>query len=222
MKRLAVLLVLLCAGAPAQMRHDPLTSLEVDQMRDSAQEPRRRIDLLLGFARARLLAVERLHGAANPAPHDAAKAEELLGDFALVIDEMDDNLAMYSKHGEDLRHHLRRVLDAEVGFRQRLSALAERVALSQARRADPHSNDKQSRDVELHSMATAALEEAADSLQSSSESANAMLAAEVRKRGELRSEKQPGRPKSQSQSSQPQSSQSPNSEAGQPESERPQ
>ena len=221
MKRLAVLLVLLCVGAPAQMRHDPLTSLEVDQMRDSAQDPRRRIDLLLGFARARLLAVERLHGAASPAPHDAAKAEELLGDFALVIDELDDNLAMYSKYGEDLRHHLRRVLDAEVGFRQRLSTLAERVALSQARRVDPHSNethgnDKESRDVELHSMATA-LEEAADSLQSSSESANAMLAAEVRKRGELRSEKKPGR-----RNSQPQSSQSPDSRAGQPESERPQ
>ena len=226
MKRLAVLLVLLCVGAPAQMRHDPLTSLEVDQMRDSAQDPRRRIDLLLGFARARLLAVERLHGAASPAPHDAAKAEELLGDFALVIDELDDNLAMYSKHGGDLRHHLRRVLDAEVGFRQRLSALAERVALSQARRVETHSNethgnDKESRDVELHSMATA-LEEAADSLQSSSESANAMLAAEVRKRGELRSEKKPGHLNSQSQSSQPQSSQSPDSRAGQPGSERPQ
>jgi hypothetical protein len=206
MKRLAaVLLLLLCAGTPAQTRHDPLTSLEVDQMRDSAQDPKRRIDLLLGFARARLLAVERLHRAANPDPRDVARAEELLGDFALLIDELDDNLAMYSKHGEDLRHHLRRVLDAEAGFQQRLEALAEHAALLQ------------SRGVETHSGMATALEEASDSLQSSSESANAMLAAEIRKRGELRNGKKPGRG-----SSQPQSSQPPNSESGPPEVARPQ
>ena len=186
MKGLVLLLALLCmlyGGALAQTRRDPLTSLEVDQMRDSAPDSKRRIGLLLGFAGARLLAVERLLGAVHPDPRDVAKAEELLGDFALLIDELDDNLAMYSKHGEDLRPQLRRVLDAEAGFQPRLKAIADHAAEPQTTGVETHSTDP-------HGMA-AALEEASDSLQSSSESANAMLAAENLKRGGLRGEKKP-------------------------------
>ena len=194
----AFLLFVLCAGAPAQTRHDPLTSIEVDRMRDSAPDPKRRIDLLLGFARERLLAVERLRGAANPGPNrvhgDDAKAEELLGDFALLIDELDDNLAMYSKRGEDLRLSLRHVLDAEAGFQQTLKGFAEQAALPGSRGVETHG--RETNGGETRGMA-AALEDASDSLQSSSESANAMLAAAIRKRGEVQDEKKRGRLNSQ-------------------------
>ena len=176
---LAGVVLLLCIGAFAQLRHDPLTSIEVDQMRDSAPDPGRRIDLLLGFARARLLGAEKLRVNANSGQHDIAKAEELLGDFALLIDELDDNLEMYSKRGEDLRTPLRHVLDAEAGFQTELKDLANQVVPAQTR--GPAA-------VGL----TAALEDAKDSLQSSSESAGAMLAAEERKRGEVRGGKKSG------------------------------
>ena len=178
MKTLAVLLLfVLCAGASAQLHHDPLSSLEVDQMRDTAQEPERRIDLLLGFAHARLLGVERLHVQGKSAGADLAKAEELLGDFALLIDELDDNLDAYDRHGEDLRKPLRHVLDTEAGLQQELKGLADKIAQLQA----------QGPTVGL----TAAMADATDSLQSSSESAGAMLAAEERKRGQAQSEKKP-------------------------------
>ena len=170
MKTLAGLfLLLLCAGAAAQPRHDPLSSIEVDQMRDTAQDPRKRIDLLLGFARVRLLGVEKLRVDAKSGRNEIAKAAELLGDFALLIDELDDNLDMYNKRGEDLLTALRHVLDAEAGFQGELKALTERIA--QAQTQGPAT-------VGL----AAALDDAAESLQTSSESAGAMLAAEEQKR----------------------------------------
>ena len=163
-----IFLLLLCAGASAQLKHDPLSSIEVDRMRDSAQDPGKRIELLLGFARVRLLGVEKLRVNANSGRHDIAKAEELLGDFALLLDELDDNLEMYNKRGEDLRTPLRHVLDAEADFQRELKGLADGIA-----------------QVQPQGPATvglaAALEDAKDSLQSSTESAGAMLAAEERK-----------------------------------------
>ena len=178
MRIVAVLLFLiLCAGASAQLHHDPLSSLEVDQMRDTAQDPERRIDLLLGFAHERLLGVERLHVDGKSAGPDLAKAEELLGDFALLIDELDDNLDAYDRRGEDIRTSLHHVLDAEGSLQQELKGLADQIARLQA----------QGPTVGLR----AALADATDSLQSSSENAGAMLAAADRKRGQGRSEKKP-------------------------------
>lgn len=182
MKRfILALLLVVCACASAQLHHDPLTSIEVDQMRDTAQDPERRIDLLLGFAHARLLGVAGLHIDKKSGRPDLAKAEELLGDFALIIDELDDNLDMYDTRGEDLRTSLRRVLDAEAGLQQQLKGLADQLAQVQAQGPT------------AVGLATA-LADATDSLQSSSESAGAMLAAEERKRGEAGSEKKSGPP----------------------------
>ncbi len=176
---LLLFFLLLCAGVSAQTRHDPLSSIEVDQMRGSAQEPGKRIQLLLGFARVRLLGAEKLRIDAKSSRKELAKAEELLGDFALLIDELDDNLDMYKKRGEDLRAALRRVLDAEAVFQQELKELTARIA--QAQPQGPTT-------VGL----AAAMEDAAESLQTSSESAGAMLAAEEQKWGQVRSEKKSG------------------------------
>ena len=164
-----VLLVLLCTALRAQARHDPLTAVEVEQMRDSAQNPKRRIDLLLGFARERMVAVEQLRSTVNASPNANAKQEELLGDFSIIIDELDDNLAEYNKRGEDLRPALRHVLDTESEFQQKLKALADQSTPQQMRWLAP------------------AVEDASESLQGSTESTNAVLAAQVVKKGEEKS-----------------------------------
>ena len=171
-----ILLLLLCVCASAQLRHDPLTSVEVDQMRDTAQDPERRIDLLLGFARIRLLGAGQLRVSPDSGGREIAKAEELLGDFALLIDELDDNLEMYNQRGEDLRTALRHVLDAETVFQQELKGLADRFAPAEKQGSTA---------VSLET----ALEDATDSLRSSTESAGAMLADQERQSGEARSEK---------------------------------
>lgn len=168
MKTLAALLLalLLCPALAAQMKHDPLTAREVDLLRDSAQEPRKRIDLLLNFTYDRVLAVDRLRATAKPSERDAASVASLLGDIAVLIDELDDNLEMYNRHSEDLRRPLRHVIDAEEGYLKTLQSLeAEGTSLERRRFAT-------------------ALADATESISASLEAARKMLADQVAKKGE--------------------------------------
>lgn len=162
----AILLTGLCVCAPAQTRHDPLNDREVDQMRENAQDPKKRIDLLLTFARERMLAVERLRSTTKPGLDDAGRISDLLSDLAVLIDELDDNLDMYSGHSEDLRRPLRHVLDAETEFQHKVDAIRDSATPLQMRRF------------------SAALEDVSDSLKTSSDSARAMLADQIEKKGE--------------------------------------
>lgn len=186
----AVFLATLCAGAQGQVHHDPLNSREIDQMRETAQDPKKRIDLLITFARERVLAIDRLRSATKPALDDGAKVADLLTDFADLIDELDDNLTMYSRHSEDLRRPLRHVLDAEEEFQQKLNALNDTATPLQKRRF------------------SAALADALDSLQSSTESARAMLANQIEKKGEEKNKEKRDRQEAQ-QNREPQAPEAP-------------
>jgi hypothetical protein len=170
-----ILLAALSTFAPAQTRHDPLTEREVDQLRDTAQEPPKRIEYLISYTRDRMLAIERLRSSTKPGPADADKIADLLGDVASLIDELDDNLTMYNRHSEDLRRPLRHVLDAETEFQKKLAELSDHATPLQKRR-----------------FATA-LADATDSLQSSVESTNAMLADQLQKKGEEKGKDKPDR-----------------------------
>ncbi len=168
MKTLATTIVLLlaCTLAAAQRTHDPLTTREVEQLREAAQDPERRIDLLLEYTTDRLLAVERLHKLEAPSDRDVETLASLLDDMATLVDELDDNLDMYDKHGEDLRRALRKVIAADEDFRTRLAMLDhERTMLHRRSYA-------------------AALAEAAESVQQSLESAHTMLDSQLARKGE--------------------------------------
>jgi hypothetical protein len=165
----AILLIGLCAGAAAQMRHDPLNEREIELLRDSAPDSKKRVNLFIGFAAERLLAVERLR---SPNTADSGKISDLLANFAALIDELDDNLDMYNERNDDLRQPLRHVLDSEAEFRQKLKALDDSATPAQKRRF------------------AAALADASDSLESSMESARAMLADQIAKKGEEKNGKQ--------------------------------
>lgn len=171
----ALLVAGLCSFAQAQARHDPLTAHEVDQMRETAQEPKERIDLLIGFARQRVLAIDALRSTSKPGPGDSGKIADLLNDLSALIDELDDNLDMYNGHSEDLRHSLRHVLEAEAEFQQKLQAL------------NGHATPLQKRQF------AEALDNASDALQSSTEGARSMLAGQIEKKGDERNKQKPGR-----------------------------
>jgi hypothetical protein len=157
------------------MHHDPLNEREVDQLRDSAQDPKKRIELFIEFSRERVLAIERLRSSTKPGIDDPDRISDLLADLAALVDELDDNLSMYGGHSEDLRRPLRHVLEAEAEFQRRLSALNDNATPLQRKRF------------------AAALEDATESLQSSSESAKAMLADQLEKKGEEKETKGAGR-----------------------------
>src|SRR5205809_390923 len=76
----SLLLPALISPAWSQRRRDPLTRLEVDQLRDTAWEPELRLKLYIKFARARLAAVEQVRS--DPKVTDRAQAtHDKLQDF---------------------------------------------------------------------------------------------------------------------------------------------
>jgi hypothetical protein len=117
-------LFLLFSPAPAQHKSDPLTDLEIDQLRDTAQEPDLRLKLYVTFARARLAALEKARS--DPKTTDRSLAtHDGLQDFLDVYDELNDNVDTYVERKSDLRKALKIVIDGDTEFQAKLRALRD-------------------------------------------------------------------------------------------------
>lgn len=115
-------LIMLRFPAFAEQHHrDPLNDLEIDKLRDSAQEPEVRLKLYIEFARARLEKLEQVH-----ADEKAADREQLtrdaIQDFLDVYDELNTNVDTYADRGDDLRKALKPVIEADTEFGSKLRA----------------------------------------------------------------------------------------------------
>jgi hypothetical protein len=122
-------LVLLMA-AQAERRRDPLTQLEVDQLRDTAQEPELRLKLYVKFARLRLEAVDK----ARSDPKAADRTQEThdrLQDFLDVYDELNDNIDTFADRRNDIRKVLKNIIEADTEFQARIRALKNSATASQ-------------------------------------------------------------------------------------------
>lgn len=103
---------------------DPLTAKEVDELRDTNQEPDRRLPLIVRFARERLDNALIAHNNAKLAPEDrAATIHDSLQDFLSIYDELDDNLDMYTDQKEDLRKPMKIVVAGDGEFKVKLEQL---------------------------------------------------------------------------------------------------
>lgn len=122
-----VCLLLLLSLAPvawAQEQHDPLNDNEVDQLRETAQEPEQRLKLFVDFARLRLEAAEQACN--NPKLADRGSVvHDRLQDFSDIYDELDDNVDTYADRRDDLRKALKTVIDADTEFAAKLRALKD-------------------------------------------------------------------------------------------------
>src|SRR5690349_8247096 len=98
---LAVLLTL-CAAAPAQRHGDPLTDAEINKLRDSAQEPAKRLIFYVEFARTRLDAAQTSLHDSKVANHAEATREHLQ-DFIDIYDELSDNVDTFADRRYDIR-----------------------------------------------------------------------------------------------------------------------
>ncbi len=88
--------LLLIPFASAAPRHDPLTSAEIDQLRDTAQEPEQRLKLYIKFARARLTSLEQVRS--DPKVTDRGQeTHDRLQDFLDLYDELNDNCSANRK-----------------------------------------------------------------------------------------------------------------------------
>jgi hypothetical protein len=108
----------------AQRHRDPLTESEVGQVRDTSWEPKMRLPLYVQFARARLEKMDQLRS--DPKVKERAKqTHDLLDDFQLLYDELNDNIDTYVDRKDDIRKPLKAVIEADTEFQSKLRALKD-------------------------------------------------------------------------------------------------
>jgi uncharacterized phage infection (PIP) family protein YhgE len=174
MKTALILTLLATLVLPiAAQRRDPLNTAEIDQLRETAQEPIKRLPLMVKFARARMDALEQLRTSEKPDPDRAAKVRELLEDFGTLMDQLDDNVDDYADRGEDLRKPLKEVIEAYTDFQAKLKTWKESAA------SDPAAA-KEMREYSF------VLEDTADAVNSGLDNAKKLLADQIAHRGELK------------------------------------
>ena len=128
-RSLVVLACMVMVALPALAQRDsrdPLTQKEVDELRDTNQEPEKRLPLIVKFARERLDAALAARNNAKLAAADRASAiHNSLQDFLAIYDELGDNLDMYSDQKEDLRKPLKVVVVGDGEFKVKLDQLRQ-------------------------------------------------------------------------------------------------
>ncbi len=118
-----LLLFCLLTQLEAQRRRDPLTEAEVDQLRESAQDPPKRLRLMLQFTRERWQALQAARGAPESAER-GHQVGERLRDFGALVAELEANVEAYARKG-DIRKPLRDIIQATNQFKDGLSVMKE-------------------------------------------------------------------------------------------------
>src|SRR5437588_5628634 len=117
------LFVLACSLSAA--KRDPLTAVEVDKLRETTQEPEKRVKLFIEFARARLLAIDQLRADPKMDNDRGKQIHDLLTDFLSISESLEDNLDMYSRQHADLRKPLKHAIEAYTNWQLRLRTLKD-------------------------------------------------------------------------------------------------
>lgn len=141
---------------------DPLNEKEVDQLRETAIEPEKRLKLYVEFTRARMTSIDQLRSDTKLTSKDRGqRMHDLLEDIASLVDEIDDNVENYDERSADLRKPLKDVvqLDSELQLKLREWKAA----------ADDPKNAAEASDYNF------ALQDASDSVNSSAESTRKVL-----------------------------------------------
>lgn len=113
----------------AQRHRDPLTQPEIDKIRDTSWEPRQRLPLYVEFARQRLVKVEQIRNDAKLTDR-AKQTHDLLDDFQLLYDELNDNIDTYVDRHDDIRKPLKTIIEADAEFQAKLRALQDAADVS--------------------------------------------------------------------------------------------
>lgn len=105
-------LLLAAAGAWAQNTRDkdPLTDEQVEQVRESGDQPIDRIRLYMKFIEQRTTEIHK--SVSHPQPQNAAvQIHNLLQEFTRLSDELQDNLDTYADQHDDLRKPLKDLVE---------------------------------------------------------------------------------------------------------------
>ena len=116
--------LLMALPSLAQKRYDPLNQKEINDLRETNQEPDKRLKLYIAYARARMVSLEEAR--ANPKTQNRGEVtHEWLTDFLDIYDELDDNIDMYVQRRDDFRKGMKEVIEADAEFQSKLLALRD-------------------------------------------------------------------------------------------------
>jgi hypothetical protein len=118
------LLAVALTPAFAQKR-DPLNEKEIDEMREAADWPDKRLELMIKFARARMNNIDGLQADAKKAKDRPMQIHDLLEDFTSLVDEIEDNVEMYGSHNADMRKGLTLLIEANSEWQLKLRRLKQ-------------------------------------------------------------------------------------------------
>jgi len=122
---LAFLAVVVVTSAPLWSQihdRDPLTDAEVDQLRETAIEPEKRLKLMVEFTKARMTSLEQVR--TDPKAKERGKRmHDLLEDISTLVDEIDDNVDDYDERSADLRKPLKQIVEMDSDFQTKLHEL---------------------------------------------------------------------------------------------------
>ena len=121
----AVSLLLVSVGSLTAQKRDPMNAKEVDEMRESADWPDKRLELMVKFARARMTAVEQLQANPKTAKDRPMQIHDLLEDFSALVDEIEDHVEMYGSHNADMRKGLTLLIEANSEWQLQLRKLKQ-------------------------------------------------------------------------------------------------
>jgi len=119
-----IVLVLLPVGLSAT-RRDPLNEREIEQLREAAQDPPKRLRLMLKFTRDRMALVEAHRFTPATAENYGRRMHDLLEDFGTLAVELETNVETYSRRNVDVRKPLREILRSWNEFQEKLKSLKE-------------------------------------------------------------------------------------------------
>jgi hypothetical protein len=103
--------LLLAANLPAQKeRREPLTEVQQDQIAEAGIDPAARVDLYVKFIGEHADTIRGLIKRAK-SPARSHRLDDELQDFSSLMDELGDNLDVYSGRNADLRKSLKGLND---------------------------------------------------------------------------------------------------------------
>ena len=114
-----------CVSQSSAQRRDPLNEKEIDEMRESADWPDKRLELMVQFARERMNKIDQLRADAKSAKDRPMQIHDLLEDFTALLDEIEDNVEMYASHKADMRKGLTLTIEAGSEWQNKLRRLKE-------------------------------------------------------------------------------------------------
>jgi hypothetical protein len=138
----ALLCFLLCAPLRAQkVKREPLTDTQQEQIAEAGIDPVARVDLYVKFLNERADTIKGL----IPRAHSGARNSRLeneLEDFTALMDELGDNLDLYSDRKADIRKSLKGLNEGVERWQQILNSLPSEPGFELARKdALESSND---------------------------------------------------------------------------------